>query len=178
MAEAIREDQKVFLDANQQIERLKVKGEDYVLMPEETYRQMLEEIESLDSALDLERAQAKANLTVSKVLLRSRYTPEQIRQILAAPNAGRMIAEMRRMRHLSQEELAGHANVSQATISNVENGRVQFSSIRSAMRMLEKLGVDRSDALTLLTSGNAEAAEAVEAELEEEAGEDAAAETS
>jgi DNA-binding XRE family transcriptional regulator len=170
MGEAARKDPKDFLDPGKRISRVDVGGVDYVLMPEETYQQMLEEIESLDSALDLERAQARANLTVSKVLLRSKYTPQQVQRILEAPDAGRMIALMREVRGLSQEELANHADVSQATISNIENGRVQFRGARAAARVLEELGVDKSGAFALLTGPE------VEAEAEE-SGEDAAAET-
>ena len=53
--------QKVYADPSAQIERIKVEGQDFVLMREKIYFDMLKKIESLDSALDLQRSESEAN---------------------------------------------------------------------------------------------------------------------
>lgn len=156
MSNAEKETPKIYADPERQIERLKIEGNDYVLMREEIYQQMLEEIESLDSALDLQRAQAEANLSVSNILLHGNYTPQQIREILAAPDTGKKIALMRAFRNLNQEQLAEQASVSQATISNIENGRVKFRADRAAARILGALGVTKAGAFSLLSEAEEE----------------------
>lgn len=140
-----------FLDPAQQIERLQIEGRDYVLMRVEIFQQMLQEIESLDSALELRRAQTDANRTVTRSLLRGNYTTEQIGQIVDARTAADRFALMRAFRNLNQSELAAEAGVSQTTISNIENGRVQFRGANSARRVFSALGAADSEIFELLS---------------------------
>jgi DNA-binding XRE family transcriptional regulator len=140
-----------FLDPAQQIERLKIEGRDYVLMRVEIFQQMLQEIESLDSALELQRAQTDANRSVTKSLLQGNYTPQQIRQIVDARTPAQRFALMREFRNLNQSELAAEAGVSQTTISNIENGRVQFRGVNSARRVFSALGASDDEIFELLS---------------------------
>lgn len=144
------EPRREYLDPAQQIERLQIEGRDYVLMRDEVYRQMLHEIESLDSALELQRAQTGANRSLAKSLLRGNYTVEQIRRIVDSRTPAERFALMREFRNLNQSELAAEAGVSQTTISNIENGRVQFRGVNSARRMFSALGASDADIFELL----------------------------
>jgi len=144
------EPRRKYLDPAQQIERMQIEGRDYVLMRDEVYRQMLHEIESLDSALELQRAQTDANRSLTKSLLRGNYTAEQIRRIVDARTPAERFALMREFRNLNQSELAAEAGVSQTTISNIENGRVQFRGVNSARRMFSALGASDADIFELL----------------------------
>ncbi len=154
-----RETRREFLDPAQQIERLQIEGRDYVLMRDDVYRQMLDEIESLDSALELQRAQTDANRSLTKSLLLGNYTAEQIRRIVEARTPGERFALMREFRNLNQSELAAEAGVSQTTISNIENGRVQFRGVNSARRVFSALGASDADIFELLAEPNEEAEE-------------------
>jgi DNA-binding XRE family transcriptional regulator len=149
-AEPQHQARREYLDPGQQIERLQIEGRDYVLMRDEVYRQMLHEIESLDSALELQRAQTTANRSLTKSLLRGNYTVEQIRRIVDARTAAERFALMREFRNLNQSELAAEAGVSQTTISNIENGRVQFRGVNSARRVFSALGASDTDIFELL----------------------------
>lgn len=140
-----------FLDPAQQIERLQIEGRDYVLMRVEVFQQMLHEIESLDSALELQRAQTHANRSVTKTLLQGNYTTQQIRQIVDARTPAERFALMREFRNLNQSELAAEAGVSQTTISNIENGRVQFRGVNSARRLFSALGASDDEIFELLS---------------------------
>jgi DNA-binding XRE family transcriptional regulator len=140
-----------FLDPAQQTERLQIEGRDYVLMRVEIFQQMLQEIESLDSALELQRAQTDANRTVTRSLLRGNYTAEQIRQIVDARTAADRFAPMGAFRNLNQPELAAQAGVNQTTISNIENGRVQFRAVNSARRVFSALGASDPEIFELLS---------------------------
>jgi DNA-binding XRE family transcriptional regulator len=144
------ETRREYLDPAQQIERLQIEGRDYVLMRDEVYRQILHEIESLDSALELERAQTDANRSLTKSLLRGNYSAEQIRRIVDARTPAERFALMREFRNLNQSELAAEAGVSQTTISNIENGRVQFRGVNSARRVFSALGASDADMFELL----------------------------
>jgi DNA-binding XRE family transcriptional regulator len=148
-----------FADAAQQIERLQVEGRDYVLMRSEIYEKMLLEIESLDSALELQRAQTDANRSVTRSLLRGNYSAQQIRQIVDARTPAERFALMREFRNLNQSELAAQAGVSQTTISNFENGRVQFRAANSARRVLSALGASDADVFDLISEPDEKAEE-------------------
>jgi DNA-binding XRE family transcriptional regulator len=149
-AEQQHETRREYLDPAQQIERLQIEGRDYVLMRDEVYRQILHEIESLDSALELERAQTDANRSLTTSLLRGNYSAEQIRRIVDARTPAERFALMREFRNLNQSELAAEAGVSQTTISNIENGRVQFRGVNSARRVFSALGASDADMFELL----------------------------
>jgi DNA-binding XRE family transcriptional regulator len=140
-----------FLDPAQQIERLQIEGRDYVLMRAEIFRQMIQEIELLDSALELQRAQTDANRSVTKSLLQGNYSTQQIRQIVDARTPAQRFALMREFRNLNQSELAAEAGVSQTTISNIENGRVQFRGVNSARRLFAALGASDDEIFELLS---------------------------
>ncbi len=148
-----------YLDPGQQIERLKIEGRDYVLMRVEIFQQMLQEIESLDSALELQRAQTDANRSVTKSLLQGNYTPQQIRLIVGARTPAERFALMREFRNLNQSELAAEAGVSQTTISNIENGRVRFRGVNSARRLFSALGASDDEIFELLSEPEEKAEE-------------------
>ena len=153
------ESHREYLDPGQQIERLRIEGRDYVMMRAEVYEKMLQEIESLDSALDLQRTQSNANLSISRSLLRANYTPQQIRQIMNARTPAERFALMREFRNLNQSELADEAGVSQTTISNIENGHVQFRGVNSARRVFSALGASDEDIFELLSEPGEKAEE-------------------
>jgi DNA-binding transcriptional regulator YiaG len=147
----MRETVKAFLDPGEKIQQVTIDGEDCVLMRAEAYHHLLQEIESLDSALDLERAQADANLSVTKKILQGRFTQPQIDEVMRARTAAERVSLMREYRNLNQSELAAEAGVSQTTISNIENGRVQFRGVESARRVFSALGAADTELFDLLT---------------------------
>jgi DNA-binding transcriptional regulator YiaG len=141
---------KNYLDANQQIERIQIEGRDYVLMREPVFRKMLEEIEGLDSALDVQRAQGDANLSAARKLLAGKYTPAQIAKVFSAPTGGERIELLRRFQHMSQQELADRANVSQASVSKLENRKVQLRQVDTLRSVFGALDVPESAGFEIL----------------------------
>lgn len=150
MTEAKMERPKIYTDPGQQIERIQIEGRDYILMREPVYHRMLLEIESLDSALDLQRAQADASLAAMKKLLAGNYTQEQILEVFNAPTGAQRIELLRRFRNMSQQELAKKANVSQPAVSNLENGKVQLRQVELARNILSALDVPESLGFAIL----------------------------
>lgn len=146
----MRETTKAFLDPGEKIQQVTIDGEECVLMRAEAYHNLLQEIESLDSALDLQRAQADANLSVTKKILQGRFTQPQIDEVMRARTAAERVSLMREYRNLNQSELAAEAGVSQTTISNIENGRVQFRGVESARRVFSALGAADTELFDLL----------------------------
>ena len=55
---------------------------------------------------------------------------------------GRHIRAARKLRGLSQKELALRLGMSRATISQIESGSVQEIGIRRVMRLLDSLGLE------------------------------------
>jgi DNA-binding transcriptional regulator YiaG len=141
---------KTFLDPENRIERIQIEGRNYVLMQEPVYHKLLLEIESLDSALDLQRSQTEATSTAVKKLLNSKYTREQIDAVFQAPTAGRRLEMLRRFRNLNQAELAEKAGVSQTTVSNLESGKVKFRTLNATQRVLSALDVPDAAGFTFL----------------------------
>lgn len=145
--------QKVFADPGAQIERLKVEGRDFVLMREKTYFDLLRKIESLDSALDLQRSESEANLNIAGALLRGGYAPSQIETVLAAPTLGRRIELLRRYGRLNQMQLAQKAGVSQTTVSNLEKGKISFRTLHRTGKVLSTLGIPPEEILRFIVEG-------------------------
>jgi DNA-binding XRE family transcriptional regulator len=152
----LRGEAKEFADPEHKVERLRIEGRDFVLMRSEVYEQLLREIEELDSALDLQRSQATANLGVARRLLSGNYSAQQIREIVGATTPAERFSLMRNYLNLNQAELAGQAGVSQSTISKIERGQVKFRTVDSARRILSALGADEADMLDLLAENEAE----------------------
>lgn len=65
------------------------------------------------------------------------------------------LREARDLRGLTQEQLADRAGVDQATISNLENGRVQFPSWDTVARVCGVLKVKPQDIFPLDTAKEA-----------------------
>jgi DNA-binding XRE family transcriptional regulator len=161
LREGLRRDSpdKEFADPEKKIERLQVEGRDYVLMRAEVYEELLREIEELDSALDLQRSQAEANLGVTRKLLSGKYSVPQLQQIVAAKTAAERVSLMRNFRSINQTDLADQAGVSQSTVSKIERGQVRFRTVDSARRVLAALGADNADMIDLLSESDEETAE-------------------
>ena len=149
--------QKVYADPNAQIERIKVEGQDFVLMREKIYFDLLQKIESLDSALDLQRSESEANLNIAGALLRGGYAPAQIDAVLAAPTLGRRIELLRQYGHLNQKQLARKAGVSQTTVSNLENEKISFRTLNRTGKVLSALGVPYEDYVRFIIGGQIKA---------------------
>lgn len=145
--------QKVYADPNAQIERIKVEGQDFVLMREKIYFDMLKKIESLDSALDLQRSESEANLNIAGALLRGGYAPPQIEVVLAAPTLGRRIELLRQYGQLNQAQLARKAGVSQTTVSNLENGKISFRTLHRTGKVLSTLGIPPEEIVRFIVEG-------------------------
>ncbi|MGH7838459.1 MAG: helix-turn-helix transcriptional regulator [Candidatus Binataceae bacterium] len=149
--------QKVFADPSAQIERIKIEGRDFVLMREKIYFDLLQKIESLDSALDLQRSESEANLNIAGALLRGGYAPAQIDAVLAAPTLGRRVELLRRYGHMNQEQLARKAGVSQTTVSNLENEKISFRTLTRTGKVLSALGVPYEDYIRFIIGGQIKA---------------------
>ncbi len=141
---------KTFLDAQKRIERIKIEGRNYVLMQEPVFQELLLEIESLDSALDIVKSQAEATSTAVKKLLGSKYTREQVDSVFQAPTAGRRLEMLRRFRNMNQAQLAEKAGVSQTTVSNLESDKIRFRTLDATHRVLSALDVPDAAGFTFL----------------------------
>lgn len=145
--------QKVYADPNAQIERIKVEGQNFVLMREKIYFDMLKKIESLDSALDLQRSESEANLNIAGALVRGGYAPAQVKVVLAAPTLGRRIELLRQCGQLNQAQLARKAGVSQTTVSNLENGKISFRTMKRTGKVLSALRIPQEEILRFIMEG-------------------------
>lgn len=145
--------QKAFADPSAQIERIKVEGQDFVLMREKIYFDLLQKIESLDSALDLQRSESDANLNIAGALLRGGYAPVQIEVVLAAPTLGRRIELLRQYGQLNQKQLARKAGVSQTTVSNLENDKISFRTLNRTGKVCSVLGIPIEEVVRFIVDG-------------------------
>jgi DNA-binding XRE family transcriptional regulator len=117
---------------------------------EETYQKLLDEVESLDTALEVQRTRGQAAANVVETLLSGDLTRQQVNQILGAGTFGQRLEMLRRFRHLGQEELAERAGVSQTMISNLERDLVQrpaFGHLHQIFKTLEVSSVAAYDLL-------------------------------
>lgn len=143
--------QKVFADPNAQIERIKVEGQDFVLMREKVYFDMLKKIESLDSALDLQHSESEAHMNSARaLLLRAGADPEVIEFVLQSSRLGHMFGLLRQCNQLNQKELARKAGVSQTTISNLENDKISFRTLSQTEKVCSALGVSHEEILRFI----------------------------
>jgi transcriptional regulator with XRE-family HTH domain len=123
------------------IQQLQIGGEDYVLVRAEKYQELLHELDSMDTALEVQRTQADASERVAETLLSGRYKPEQMKKIFGATTFGRRLQVLREVHNLNQEELAKIADVSQATISKLENDRVENPAFEAVHKVLTGLKI-------------------------------------
>ena len=119
-------------------------------MQESVYHKLLLEIESLDSALDLERSQTEATSTAVKKLLGSKYTRDQVDAVFQAPTAGdgsKCCGDSATGIRLSLPEPGGGEPT---TVSNLESGKVKLRTLDAAHRLLFALDVPDLAGFTFL----------------------------
>lgn|SRR5690242_11709002 len=127
-------------DPESAAQRIEIEGVPYVLVREKVYENILEQIESLDAALDAQRNRTSATQKLAARMMSSRLTRAQAQAVNRAPTFGRRMEALREIRHLSQFELAERTGLSQATISKLENDQVAepgFDSVHRILRALE-----------------------------------------
>jgi transcriptional regulator with XRE-family HTH domain len=135
------------------IQRIQIKGEDYVLVRAETYWKLLEELESADTALEVQRTRTEASEHVTETLLSGRYSPEQMKMIFGAQTFGERLQVLRQVHNLNQQELAEIADVSQATISKLENDRVESPAFEEVHKVLSGLKIPDAAAFEIFRGG-------------------------
>ena len=123
------------------IQKIHIKGEDYVLVRAEKYQELLDELESVDTALEVQQTRVEASEHVAETLLSGRYTPEQMKMIFGARSFGQRLQVLRQVHKLNQQQLAKIANVSQATISKLENDRVETPAFEEVHKVLTGLKI-------------------------------------
>lgn len=135
------------------IQQIQVGGVDYILVRAEKYQELLHELDSIDTALEVQRTRAEASEHVAETLLSGRYTPEQMNMIFGAQSFGQRLQVLRQVHNLNQQELAEIADVSQATISKLENDRVENPAFEEVHKVLTGLKIPDAAAFELF-SGN------------------------
>ncbi len=135
------------------IQRIQIKGEDYVLVPAGKYQKLLDELESVDTAMEVQRTRAEASEHVAETLLNGRYTPEQMKMIFGAPSFGQRLQVLRQVHRLNQQELAEIADVSQATISKLENNKVESPAFEEVHKILAGLKIPDAAAFEIFRGG-------------------------
>jgi transcriptional regulator with XRE-family HTH domain len=133
------------------IQQIQIEGVDYVLVRAEKYHELLHELDSIDTALDVQRTRADASERVAETLLSGRYTPEQMNMIFGAPSFGQRLQVLRQVHNLNQQELAEIADVSQATISKLENDRVENPAFEEVHKVLTGLKIPDAAAFEIFS---------------------------
>jgi len=128
-------------DKNKEIQLLSLSGKEYVLVLKETYDELLDRLESLDTALDITRSKATASHDVLGSLLKGAFSVEEVRQLGQAKTLGERLRTIREMRNLGQRELSEKTGVSQTTISNMENDRISEPSFEALDKIITSLRV-------------------------------------
>ena len=123
------------------IQQIQIEGVDYVLVRAEKYQELLHELDSIDTALEVQRTRADASERVAETLLSGRYTPEQMNMIFGASSFGQRLQVLRRVHNLNQQELAEKADVSQATISKLEHDRVENPAFEEVHKVLKGFNI-------------------------------------
>jgi DNA-binding XRE family transcriptional regulator len=129
---------------------LKLMGREYVLIRKEKYDELLDNLESLDTALNVTRSKAEASRDVLDALLEGSFSLEETRQVAGAKTLGERLRVMREMRNLGQRQLSERAGVSQTTISNLENDRISEPSFEALDKIFTSLRVPEGAVYPLL----------------------------
>ncbi len=135
------------------IQRIQIKGVDYVLVRAGKYQELLHELDSIDTALEVQRTRAEASEHVAETLLSGRYTPEQMKMIFGAQSFGQRLQILRQAHNLNQQELAEIADVSQATISKLENDKVGSPAFEEVHKVLTGLKIPDAAAFEIFSGG-------------------------
>jgi transcriptional regulator with XRE-family HTH domain len=133
------------------IQQLQIGGVDYVLVRAEKYQELLQELDSMDTAVEVQRTRADASERVAETLLSGHYTPEQMNRIFGAASFGQRLQVLRQVHNLNQEDLAKIADVSQATISKLENDRVENPAFEAVHKVLTGLKIPDAAAFEIYT---------------------------
>lgn len=129
------------IDPRKEVQRLRLGGETYVLVREETYERLLRRLDGLHASLQLQRKRAGVSRDLVDVLVAEKLSPEQVRGILRARSFGERLAILRLSRGLDQAEVAYRAGLSQTLVSNFENNKVRRPSYDAIQRILGALGL-------------------------------------
>jgi transcriptional regulator with XRE-family HTH domain len=135
------------------IQKIQVEGEDYVLVRAEKYQELLDELDSIDTALEVQRTRAAASEHVAETLLSGRYTPEQMKLIFGARSFGQRLQVLRQVQDLNQQQLAEISDVSQATISKLENDKVESPAFVEVHKVLKGLRIPDAAAFEIFSGG-------------------------
>jgi DNA-binding XRE family transcriptional regulator len=127
-------------DTQKDVQILKFGEEEYVLVRARVYRALLQRLNSMYTALKLQRTRNAASTNLAEVLLKEDLRAEQVRKLMKAPTLGERIKLLREFRNLTQSELAERAQVHQSAICRLETGgseRPSYETIQKVMRALK-----------------------------------------
>ncbi len=128
-------------DKNKSVQLLNLMGQDYVLVRKQTYDQLLDKLEALDTALVITQSREQASQDVLKAMLKGNFSVEQIREVAKTKTIGERIRLIRKIRKLDQRKLAEKSGLSQTAISNLENDLISEPSFASLDAVFEGLQV-------------------------------------
>ena len=137
-------------DKNKSVQLLNLMGQDYVLVRKQTYDQLLDKLEALDTALVITQSREQASQDVLKATLKGNFSVEQIREVAKTKTIGERIRLIRKIRKLDQRKLAEKSGLSQTAISNLENDLISEPSFASLDAVFEGLQVPEGAVYPLL----------------------------
>jgi predicted transcriptional regulator len=137
-------------DKNKSVQLLNLMGQDYVLVRKQTYDQLLDKLEALDTALVITQSREQASQDVLKAMLKGNFSVEQIREVAKTKTIGERIRLIRKIRKLDQRKLAEKSGLSQTAISNLENDLISEPSFASLDAVFEGLQVPEGAVYPLL----------------------------
>ena len=129
------------IDSEKEVQLIRFGERSYVLILEDAYEELLRQLDSFHSALEVQHTRVESSATIIQTLMEAKLTPEQVDEIMEAPSRGRRLSLLRQFRKLEQSELAKKSDVNQATISKLENDKLENPSFENLHRILEALGV-------------------------------------
>jgi DNA-binding XRE family transcriptional regulator len=137
-------------DKAKEIQLLNLMGEEYVLVRKEKYDELLDNIESLETSLNITRSRADASHDILDAMLKGTFSPEDIRRVARAKTLGGRLRTIREMRNIGQRKLSEKAGVSQTTISNLENDLISEPSFEALDKIFTSLSVPEGAVYPLL----------------------------
>jgi DNA-binding XRE family transcriptional regulator len=137
-------------DKEKEIQLLNLMGEEYVLIRKQKYDELLDNLESLDTSLNITRSRADASQDLLEAMLKGNFSPENIRQVARAKTLGSRLRTIREVRKIGQRQLSEKAGVSQTTISNLENDLISEPSFESLDKIFTSLSVPEGAVYPLL----------------------------
>jgi DNA-binding XRE family transcriptional regulator len=140
-------------DKNKSVQLLNLMDNEYVLVRKETYDELLDKLEALDTSLVITRSREQASQDVLKAMLKGNFSVEQIREVAKTRTIGERIRLIRKIRNLAQRKLAEKSGLSQTAISNLENDLISEPSFASLDAVFEGLQVPAGAVYALLKTG-------------------------